>query len=68
MTFVEQRDVLCAFVYALTGALHPEQRRVLRNNLLTAAEAFAAGSGRTPELLRLCAASVESAAPPTFGH
>lgn len=68
LTFEEQRDVICGFVFALCGALHSEQRRVLRNNLLTTAEWFSAGSARIPQLLRLLAASGERGAPPTFGH
>jgi len=68
LTFEEQRDVICGFVFALSGALPSEQRRVLRNNLLMAAEGFSAGSARIPQLLLLLAASVEHGAPPTFGH
>ena len=68
LTFEEQRDVICGFVFALSGALPSDQRRVLRNNLLTTADGFPAGSPRISQLLRLLAASVERGAPPTFGH
>lgn len=68
LTFEEQRDVIAGFVFALTGALPSNQRRVLYKNLLTIAAAQPSDSPRTRELLQVLAGSVAAAAPAEFAH